>query len=287
MKYKEFIENILNTRGRFACGDEYHERHHIVPKCMGGGNEEENLIDLFAREHFEAHRLLTQENPDSYSLTYAYGCMAWANNNNQERYQLTAEEYEQVKITFVSALQGRPKSEEHRRKLSESKKGKPLPATTVQKAIEAVRGIPFTDEHKNNISKALTGRVFSEEHKANISKAKKGRQLTEAERAALAIVCENNRGRKHSEESKAKISASQKGKTLSEESKAKMSESAKKRKPNRSIKVAQYDLVSGAIIKEWESSAEAHKITGINNSSILKCAKGIRKHAGGFGWRFV
>lgn len=38
--YEEFINNILETRGRFACGDEYHERHHIVPKCMGGTNEE-------------------------------------------------------------------------------------------------------------------------------------------------------------------------------------------------------------------------------------------------------
>ena len=64
MTYEEFINNILETRGRFACGDEYHERHHIVPKCMDGSNDEENLIDLFAREHFEAHRLLALENSD-------------------------------------------------------------------------------------------------------------------------------------------------------------------------------------------------------------------------------
>ena len=58
MCYQEFIQNILNTRGRFNCGDEYHERHHIIPRCLGGGNEEENLIDLFAKEHFIAHKLL-------------------------------------------------------------------------------------------------------------------------------------------------------------------------------------------------------------------------------------
>lgn len=72
MNYAEFIQNILDTRGRFACEDEYHERHHIVPKCMGGTNDEENLIDLFAREHFEAHRLLAQENPDIQGLRYAW-----------------------------------------------------------------------------------------------------------------------------------------------------------------------------------------------------------------------
>jgi hypothetical protein len=32
MTYQEFIDNILNTRGRFSCGNEYHERHHIKPK---------------------------------------------------------------------------------------------------------------------------------------------------------------------------------------------------------------------------------------------------------------
>lgn len=34
--YQAFIQNILNTRGRFNCGDEHHECHHIVLRCMGG-----------------------------------------------------------------------------------------------------------------------------------------------------------------------------------------------------------------------------------------------------------
>ena len=55
--YEEFINNILNNRGRFACGDEYHERHHIIPRCIGGTDDYNNLIDLYAKEHFEAHRL--------------------------------------------------------------------------------------------------------------------------------------------------------------------------------------------------------------------------------------
>ena len=65
MNYKTFIENILNTRGRFACGEEYHERHHIIPKSCGGTNDKNNLIDLFAKEHFIAHKLLALENPDN------------------------------------------------------------------------------------------------------------------------------------------------------------------------------------------------------------------------------
>ena len=74
--YEDFIQSILNTRGRFACGEEYHERHHIIPKCLDGTDEEDNLIDLFAKEHYEAHKLLALENPEIYSIQYAWNMMS-------------------------------------------------------------------------------------------------------------------------------------------------------------------------------------------------------------------
>lgn len=49
--------------------------------------------------------------------------------------------------------------------------------------------------------------------------------------------------------------------------------------------VAQYTL-EGAFIKDYESYAEAERQTGICNSHISECCKGIRKTAGGFKWKF-
>lgn len=72
MTYNEFINNILETRGRFACGEEYHERHHINPESCGGLTTEDNLIDLYAREHFIAHKLLAIEHPNNEKLVYAF-----------------------------------------------------------------------------------------------------------------------------------------------------------------------------------------------------------------------
>ena len=253
---------------------------------MGGTNDEINLIDLFANEHFIAHKLLAQENPDNHSLVYAYGCMAWANNKNQERYELTPEEYEEAKIAFVSALKGKPKSAEHRAKLSESKKGKQLPVEMTKKATEVRRGTPLTNEHKKNISNALKGKKISEEHKMNISKAKTGKPLSDAAKIARRIVGEKNRGRKHSEETKAKISAANKGKQVSQESREKMSNARKGKRGNNLLKVAQYDT-NGCLIKIWECIMDASRETGIDNSSIAKCAKGKRKTAGGFVWKFI
>lgn len=105
--YKEFINNILETRGRFNCGDEYHERHHILPKSCGGTNDKNNLIDLYAKEHFEAHRLLALENPDNKKLISAWWLMSHVKGNeNQEWYEIKSEEYEEARIAFVDSISG-------------------------------------------------------------------------------------------------------------------------------------------------------------------------------------
>ena len=83
MTYKEFIESIPMDRILI-----YKESHHITPRCLGGTDKEENLIDLTLREHFIAHKLLHEENPDDRSLFYAY----WRMCNS--RYDCTPEEYE-------------------------------------------------------------------------------------------------------------------------------------------------------------------------------------------------
>ena len=93
--YEEFINNILNNRGRFACGDEYHERHHIIPRCIGGTDDYNNLIDLYAKEHFEAHRLLALENCDNKKLISGWWLMSdIKRNDNQKWCEISQEEYE-------------------------------------------------------------------------------------------------------------------------------------------------------------------------------------------------
>ena len=107
MTYDKFIQNILNTRGRFACLDGYHERHHIIPKCMNGSNSKDNLIDLYAREHFIAHKLLAEENPQNYQLKYAYWNMCQCTGRDgQDKYIPTPEEYEEARIFCHEAMSG-------------------------------------------------------------------------------------------------------------------------------------------------------------------------------------
>lgn len=145
--YEEFIQNILDTRGRFACGDEYHERHHITPKCFGGTNDEVNLIDLFAKEHFVAHKILAEENPENEKLVYAWWCMCTMHGSSKKRYNITPEEYEQARIHFAKMARQRMKG------TGNPNYGKQSPN----------KGKALTDEHKKKLSKARKGKYTGEQ----------------------------------------------------------------------------------------------------------------------------
>lgn len=59
MNYERiYRELIADRRANPPSEDEYVEVHHILPRCMGGGNESENLIRLRPEDHFFAHLLL-------------------------------------------------------------------------------------------------------------------------------------------------------------------------------------------------------------------------------------
>lgn len=155
--YKEFINNILETRGRFICGDEYYERHHITPKCMSGENEETNLIDLYAKEHFEAHKLLALENPDNEKLQFAWWNMAHTNKSKQRDYEITAQEYEDARIAFSKVMSGRTMSEEVRKRMSENH-------ADVSGENNPMYGRKHTEEERKKMSESIKGKMAGDKH---------------------------------------------------------------------------------------------------------------------------
>jgi hypothetical protein len=52
--------NLLITRAKRRSLEGYKEVHHILPKCIGGSDDLDNLVDLTAREHYVAHILLAK-----------------------------------------------------------------------------------------------------------------------------------------------------------------------------------------------------------------------------------
>lgn len=58
--YDDFIRDRRADESRPKYSDEYMERHHIIPRSMGGDDSEENLIYLTHRDHYFAHCCLAK-----------------------------------------------------------------------------------------------------------------------------------------------------------------------------------------------------------------------------------
>lgn len=53
-----YFDIIFNASDRILLKNTYIEKHHIIPRCMGGTNDKSNIVKLTAREHFICHMLL-------------------------------------------------------------------------------------------------------------------------------------------------------------------------------------------------------------------------------------
>lgn len=93
-----------------------------------------------------------------------------------------------------ATITGRTKTEEHKRKISESSKGK-VPwnagltkddSEAIQKQADSLRGRVFTDEHRAKLSESHKGNANTEEQKAKISAKLKGRTMTEETRKRMS-----------------------------------------------------------------------------------------------------
>lgn len=70
MNYKR-VYDLLIERGKQRQLDCYVERHHITPRCIGGLDDESNLVELTPEEHYVAHQLLVKIYPNDYRLARA------------------------------------------------------------------------------------------------------------------------------------------------------------------------------------------------------------------------
>ena len=210
-KYQKWYDHLID-RARNRTIEGYVERHHIVPRSLGGTNEKSNLVALTAREHLIAHMLLPRFVENKAPMWQA----VWMMMNTQGR-KLTGRLYEQARIECRGICKGRKMSPEFCAKISAARKGIKRSPETLAKISAANKGRKRSPEHIAKHAAALKGRKYSPEHRAKISAARKGI--------------------KKSPEFCAKMSVIQKGKKLSPETITKRQAT---RAANRALKSFQY-----------------------------------------------
>lgn len=86
MEYLAHYNRLIKKATDRSEITEYSERHHIIPKCIGGTNEAKNIVRLTAREHFVAHWLLHRAYPENDGLAYSFYAMAILPGRTNQRY---------------------------------------------------------------------------------------------------------------------------------------------------------------------------------------------------------
>jgi len=112
MNYQKIYNQIiLRAQERSSSKKEanlvlgYSEAHHIIPKCLGGTDEPDNIAYLSASEHFIAHQLLVKIYPENNKLKYALSMLCCSSKHNSER-KMTNKMYSWIRRELGKAMSG-------------------------------------------------------------------------------------------------------------------------------------------------------------------------------------
>jgi|688.fasta_scaffold626194_2 hypothetical protein len=192
MNYKQIHDSIIDrAKTRVLPKEVYTERHHIIPRCMGGSDDKSNLVDLTAKEHFVVHKLLAYIHGGK--LWYAFKCMMTLTHkeNHERTYKFTSREYEEARVNSAithskrmvgenNPQYGVNRSDEHKLRLSLSAQGKFIGKEN-----------PFYGKKHNDITRDKLSLIASQ------------RVLSDETKEKIRIT---STGRKHNDETKTKLS---------------------------------------------------------------------------------
>jgi hypothetical protein len=102
-KYTRWYFDIIKKRQLNPITDgTYTEKHHIIPKSMGGG-EGTNLVALTGREHYDCHALLVRMTEGSHreSMIVAFNYMHSSSKDHDGNRHFNSKLYEANRIEFA------------------------------------------------------------------------------------------------------------------------------------------------------------------------------------------
>lgn len=188
MNYDKIYKSLCEKVASRDVSGAYTEKHHVVPKCLGGSNRSHNLVRLFPREHYFAHKLLCRIYPNNLKLAFALVCMGSKGAKSAVGHIATSRDYENSRIRFSELLKeqhpkkGKKLSEERRREISEksprlSGKEHPMYGKRHKESSKALMsnnahrtsgedhpmfGVKHTEETRKKMSDAYAKRVRSQ-----------------------------------------------------------------------------------------------------------------------------
>lgn len=217
LNYQELYDNLIKLAKERTPLTEGYEVHHIVPRCLGGSDDKDNLIKLTYKEHYLAHAYLSLIHPDNDKLIFAFNMMGRVIKDGD--IPITPEEYAQLREQYSKAHSNRmignknsskKRSLEYKLRMSNSllnsdyntsgQRGREISQSLI--GNKNALGHKQTDTHKLNISQGLKNSEYIISGRSSIAMSERlkgnqygvGRKKTEEQ---CKVISERFKGNKH------------------------------------------------------------------------------------------
>lgn len=162
-KYTKWYYEIINnatSQNRIKLDKnnlnyKYYEKHHIIPKSLGGNNLQSNLVLLTGREHYICHLLLIKMVDTFQFIKKMERALSRFCSNTDDR-KLTNRQYEIAKIAASKCKKGITFTNERNRKISNTMKEKWANDIEYRNnVISSLMLVNNTSEYKSKHSKIM------------------------------------------------------------------------------------------------------------------------------------
>lgn len=177
MDYQKVYNALISKRKEFPLektDSVYTELHHILPRCLGGTDEPENLVRLTTREHFLAHKLLVRIH-DRKELRYALFLMS----HSREGVRITSREFEDLRNYYAEIVKERNlKNKPYMSPLMKERWKDPFQRKSISDAAKVNALKQWEDEAHRELVSATNSKLITElwEDEHYERKVKEGRK---------------------------------------------------------------------------------------------------------------
>lgn len=162
----------------------YYEKHHIMPKCIGGLDNKENLVLLTAKEHYVCHKLLTYIHKGNRKLVCAFHFMSTSKKYGNI---VSSRDYKNA----IELQRSTPISKETREKISKINKGKKITKEHIAKIVNNGKITKSKEDYKNKMKNIISGSKNGMYGKIGILSPNYGKHLTEDQKQHLSNLYKN------------------------------------------------------------------------------------------------
>lgn len=176
MNYKKIYNSLVYSRQKLNRNSNVGsglEKHHIIPKSLGGTDSKTNIVILTPREHCFAHILLSKMYTGESKGKMCYALISMMKLRNKNRSSISSKQYEILRKAHYKALND-PDYKELRSQNTKKQWTPERRAAVSEKAKQQWRDGPkreifASDEYKSKQSKNMKKRWQDAEYQKFIS----------------------------------------------------------------------------------------------------------------------